>query len=284
VVEFYACPLPLLVLGGNSNQLVTVAHYSSTPTGLFYVEGLTLGLSVIHGIVESSDIWQLIPKVTTPFSLAAFALGILYLILTRYRRKTVPLAAWVTLVLIVLIPLGLSAYSEIQSRATIYRLRVTVVDPQNVPIEDAKVWSSFGGEAKKVAGGWEFDIPRASKPVDGKLTLFASKESSFLTGRADITLDNDYSPVIAIKLSRDDSAKVRGQVMDSDNHALSGARVFVVGFEADAVVTKEGGNFELPAHAAVNQQVLLHAERKGYQTTKLWHPAGDAPALLVLDK
>ena len=35
----------------------------------------------------------------------------------------------------------------------LYRVRVTVINPQNVPVEDAKVWSSFGGEPKKASGG-----------------------------------------------------------------------------------------------------------------------------------
>jgi hypothetical protein len=50
------------------------------------------------------------------------------------------------------------------------------------------------------------------------------------------------------------------------------------------LITKEGGNFELPAHAALNQQVLLHAQKNGYQAAKLWHPAGDTPAVLVLER
>lgn len=53
----------------------------------------------------------------------------------------------------------------------IYRVRVTVIDPQRVPVEDAKVWSTVGGEPKKVAGGWQFDIPGASLPGDGKVTF-----------------------------------------------------------------------------------------------------------------
>jgi hypothetical protein len=39
-----------------------------------------------------------------------------------------------------------------RERDAIYRVRVTVLDPAQVPVEDAKVWSSMGGEPKKVAG------------------------------------------------------------------------------------------------------------------------------------
>jgi hypothetical protein len=163
----------------------------------------------------------------------------------------------------------------------IYRVRVTVLDDQKKPTDEANVWSNFGGEAKKVAAGWQFDIPAASKPKDGKLTIFASKESAFLNGEESLSLDKELNPAITIKLHRDTTAKVRGQVIDSKNRGIAGARVFVVGYEAEAVITKEGGNFELPAHAAVNQPVLLHAEKSGYPA-ELWHPAGETPAKLVL--
>lgn len=166
----------------------------------------------------------------------------------------------------------------------IFRLRVTVVDPQGTPIEDARVWSSFGGEAKKVAGGWQFDIPEASKPSDGKLSIFAAKESAFLKGEESLTLGKDMNPAITVRLQRDTSAKVRGQIIDERNRGVTGARVFVVGYEAEAVITKEGGNFELPAHAAIDQMVMIHAEKTGFRGAALWHPAGDAPLIMRLER
>jgi hypothetical protein len=57
---------------------------------------------------------------------------------------------------------------------------VTVVEPQGIAVKDEKeadgveVWSSLGGEPKRVSGGWQFDIPNASKPKDGKLSIYAS--------------------------------------------------------------------------------------------------------------
>jgi hypothetical protein len=81
---------------------------------------------------------------------------------------------------------------------------------------------------------------------------------------------------------RDTSAKVRGQVTDTRGRAVSGARVFVVGYESEAVITKEGGNFELPAHAAISQLVEVVAEKPGVGVGRLNHPAGDTPVRLVL--
>lgn len=170
------------------------------------------------------------------------------------------------------------------SNAEIYRVRVTVINPQGTPTEEAEVRSSFGGEAKKVSAGWQVDIPAASKPKDGKLSIYAFKKDDFLNGKVDLTLDKELNPALIIKLTRDDSAKVRGQIVNGKNRAIIGARVFVVGFENDAVITGEGGNFELPAHAAVGQTLRLHAEGRGYQAVTQEHPAGDHPATLVLEK
>lgn len=166
----------------------------------------------------------------------------------------------------------------------IYRVRATVLNPQGVPVEEARVWSSIGGEPKKVAGGWQFDIPAASKPQDGRLTVFATQENAYLKGQAELILREDFNPAIAVNLVHDPSAKVRGQVMDSRGRAVAGARVFVTGYEAEAVITSLGGNFELPAHAAENQQVLVVAEKAGAGVARLWHPAGDTPLQLVLQR
>lgn len=166
----------------------------------------------------------------------------------------------------------------------LYRVRVTVINPENVPVEDAKVWSSFGGEPKKVAGGWQFDIPVASKPQDSRVIFYAIIENAFLAGNEAASLGKDFNPAVTIKLRHDDSARVHGQVVDRSNRGVAGVRVFVVGHDAEAVITKEGGNFDLPAHAAVNQQVSIHAEKAGYQGANLWQPAGDAPATMRLER
>jgi len=66
-----------------------------------------------------------------------------------------------------------------------------------------------------------FKIPEESKPKEGKLTIFASKESAFLTGQAELTLGNGHNPAVAINLKRDESAKIRGQVVDGKKHSVA---------------------------------------------------------------
>jgi hypothetical protein len=237
---------------------------------------------------ETASPWDIVPSVTDQWKLAAFALAVVFFIVLKFRGNRIPLAAWVVISLLVIIPIGASIYQDMIKAKSggdgIYRVRVTVVDPQGTPTEEAKVWSSFDFIPKKVAGGWQVDIPAGAKPKEGSLTIFASRESAFLTGTASLDLKDDPNPAVIIRLSRDTSAKVRGQVVDGKNHAVVGARVFVIGYESEAVITKEGGNFELPAHAALNQPILLHAEKSGYPAVKLWHPAGDAPAVLSLTR
>jgi hypothetical protein len=244
-------------------------------------------------LVESAGPWSVVSAISNPFSLAAYALAVILILVlrTRQKNKPIPLIAWVMILLLVLIPTGFSLYQEIVkaksregNKDTIYRIRVTVLNDQKLPIEEARVWSSIGGEPMKVAGGWHFEIPAAKRPQDGKLTIFASQESAYLVGTRELQLNADYNPAVVVQLERDTSAKIRGQVVDSRGKAVAGARVSVTGYEAEAVITKEGGNFELPAHAAVNQEVKLHAEKRGIGVADLHWPAGDQPAILQLNR
>ncbi len=234
-------------------------------------------------LFESASPWSVVSAISNPFNLAAYALAVVLILVlkTRQKDKPIPRVAWGLVMLLVLIPTGFSLYQKI-GKDTIYRVRVTVLNNQKLPIEDAKVWSSIGGEPMKVAGGWHFEIPAAKRPQDGKLVIFASRERDHLTGAYELQLNADYNPAVVIQLERDTSAKVRGQVVDRRGRAVASARVSVAGYEAEAVITKEGGNFELAAHAAVGQYVWLHAERRGYGVADLHLQAGNEPAILQL--
>ncbi len=238
---------------------------------------------ILFTFIASSGMLEIIPNIKTVITLTAFALAVVLIVMMvwfKSKRRRIPVPFWVVVVVLLLI----GAVATLYTPGELYRVRVTVLSPEQVPVEDAKVWSSFGGEPKKVAGGWQFDIPNASKPQNGSLTFFASREVTFLTGKADLFLSNDYNPAVTIRLQHDTSAKVRGHVVNRKNHAVVGARVFVVGYENEAIITKEGGNFELPAHAAVDEKVTVHAEMKGYQGARRLHPAGDTPLIITLER
>jgi hypothetical protein len=228
-----------------------------------------------------SQIFQIAAKISTPWALAAFAIAALVFLFSKQRGKVSPVA-WGVIAAIVL--LGIVPILAQLGSLAVYRVRVNVINPQGVPVEDAKVWSSVGGEPKKVASGWEFDIPAAVKPADGKLTVWASLDAAYWKGSREVQLDRDRNPAITIQLDSDKTATVRGLVIGRAGRAISGARVTVAGYESEGVVTQAGGNFVLPAHAARDQNVLLHAEAKGYAGATQYQQAGDRPATIVLDR
>jgi hypothetical protein len=187
---------------------------------------------------------------------------------------------------------GVIGYGVSISRATSnvgsesYKVRVIVVDAHQTPVSDAKVWSSIGGEPMKVEGGWVFVIPKDSKPQDGKVTFFAAKDAAFLKGQTQLVLaEVDHSPSVTVPLANDRAAKVIGIIEDDDKHSsVAGATVSVMGYDAEAQVTKASGSFSLPAHATDGQQVQLHAEKTGYHAANSWCLAGDTPCTISLKR
>jgi len=177
----------------------------------------------------------------------------------------------------------LSPWSPIES-ADVIRLRVLVLGSGDSPVEDARVWTSLGGEPKQVAGGWEFDIPISKVPADGRVTVHATKETAFLSGSSEVRLGKDLAPTATVRLAASQTATVRGIVLDESGNAAEGVRVSVVGHEEETVTTGAGGQFVLPAHAADGQQMQLHAEKPGYQGITQGHMAGSFPATLTLER
>lgn len=228
-----------------------------------------------------SRFFEVAAHISTPWALAAFAIAAIVLLLAKRRGKVSPIA-WAAIIAIVLLGL-VPILSQLRSLA-IYRVRVTVVGLEGTPVDDARVWSSTGGEPKKVAGGWQFDIPAAASPADGKVIIWASLDAAYLKGSQEVRLADERNPAITIRLTSDKTATVRGLVVDRRGRAVAGARVSVAGYENEVVETLAGGNFMLPAHAARGQNVLLHAEANGYTGVTQWHLAGDQPATIVLER
>jgi hypothetical protein len=103
---------------------------------------------------------------------------------------------------------------------TTYRVRVTVIDPQRRPVEDASVWSSVGGEQKKVPGGWEFEIVGSSVPADRKITLFAvGKDSS--QGEHNLQMGNEPVYTATIQLHELPNSKDPSKAPESEDSLLA---------------------------------------------------------------
>jgi hypothetical protein len=235
-----------------------------------------------------NELFQAAAKVSSMWSLAAFAIAAVIFFAIRGGSGKVHPIAWgvvAAIILLGLVPIlgSLIVQARQDEGSAIYRVRVVVVGADGVPSNEAKVWSSIGGEAKKVDGGWQFDIPTKTKPADGKLTVYAEVSSAFEKGQKEVMLASDFSPSITVPLTQDTSAVVRGQVIDASGRAISGARVNVSGFGSESVTTQADGGFVLPAHAAKGQLVQLHAEKDGYTAVNQSHPAGTTAVTIVLD-
>jgi len=226
-----------------------------------------------------------------PWAIAAFAIDALIAAYNAFltkpntqTRKTLWLLV-AAILFIAMLPILTDAFiTTRQSKLlTIYRVRVTVVDAQNIPVPGATVRVTADNETKSAPdGSAELAIPKDSLPQNGQATIYADKDAAFLHGSKHVTLKDDPNPSITIPITPDATAEVKGSVQDESRHAISQARVSVPGGEA--VNTDTDGNFHLPAHAARDQKVLIHAEKPGYSPTDQYHPAGDEPAVIVLTR
>lgn len=232
-----------------------------------------------------NKLFEIAAKISNAWSLAAFAIIALVLLISKMKGRKVPAVAWWVVAAIAIIAIAPMVAPAYLNSYGIYRVRAVVLDERKVPTNDAKVTCSVGGEVKKVEGGWECDIPSKTKPIDGKMQAYARINDAFLTGRTELELKDDYSPVATIQLIPDTSALVLGIVTDENNQPLEGARVGVVGYDSETMTTKSSGGFSLPAHKAHGQQVQIFAFKEGYTASPPeWHQAGDHPVTIALRK
>jgi hypothetical protein len=239
-----------------------------------------------------SEVFKIALQISTPIALTAFTLACALWVVDRASKKRRISDKMHVLLLFAMrgfFSVGLLAtaghfylkHSEAVLNS-VYRVRVTVIGTEHTPVENATVWSSIGGEPKKVNGGWEFDIPNGNKPLEGEIIIYAKIENTSLQGKANLRLETDRNPSIVVLVRPDESAMVRGTVEDQAGHALRGVDVSIVGYGDERVTTSANGSFVLRAHVADGQTVRLHAETSDYQPLDQDHPAGNAPAILVL--
>jgi hypothetical protein len=235
-----------------------------------------------------SAIFETAEAIADPLALAAFGIAAVLFLYSSYAyvvsdQQTFPNTALLAIVLLVIVGIGARLVPG-DSGADVYSVRATVVGLNGSPIEDARVWSDLGGEPKRVSGGWEFAVPAENLPEDSMMTVFAEHPATFSRARESFQLRNTSSVSLSLQLQRDTSAEIRGTVVDETGRSIGDVRVSVAGYANEAVLTGQGGGFRLPAHAANGQQVLLRAEKQGFRSTSIHHPAGGMPATLVLQR
>jgi hypothetical protein len=244
-----------------------------------------------------------IAQVNSVWSIAAFAIAATLVVLktvlaspaAQRRGKAPPpmLASKVVWPIVFVIcflgalPIVASTYLEslkIRQQGNVggvYRVRVTVLDPQGNPVAGATLRTTASNETTVTSQGTAVvTIPRATLPADGNATIFADLDSAFLHGRADVQLAADLNPSVTIELKPSRDATVTGLVEDDRGRAIPGATVSVLGGES--AETAANGSFTLKTNTAVGQMVRLHVEKSGYRAVDQEHPAGREPVTVVL--
>ena len=199
---------------------------------------------------------------------------------TLPKRRNGPIIAIALVVIIAALSAG--GWWVLHNNPSVYRVHVSVLDPQGRAVKDAEVSSSVGGQILHSGEGYQIEIPASSRPADGAVVIRAAAPSAFWKGETEVRLSNSASLTAVVAMKSDKSAQVRGMVVDSSQRAMAGVRVSVVG-QTESVMTNEAGAFTLPAHAADGQQVQIRAEKSGMAPVTQWHPAGDAPATIVIE-
>jgi len=179
-------------------------------------------------------------------------------------------------------PVGGSVEFE-NPKKDIVALVVNVIGPDNKSVDDANVWLSIGGEAKKLLHGWEFDINLSKLPLDHKLIVYAERQQGYLKGHKDVTINGPNTVTTNVFVSPSIIVNIKGTVSDLNSEPLAGALVNIVGC-ADSVVTNSQGFFSLPAHAVEGEEVRLRVSKSGYETKDQYHPAGNVSAYISLRK
>ena len=246
------------------------------------------------------DLFGAIAQVDNSWSLAAFAISAVLLVLNRMmasadaerrrgkkapaalsNRVAMPIVG--VIVLLGVLPMLADTYLKALDIKgdDIYRVRVIALGPEGTPVPGVTLKTTVSNETTVTSQDTAVvAIPRAAVPADGRITIFGDLDSAFLHGRADIQLGDELNPSITIPLASARTATVNGLVQDEAGRAVAGATVTAVGGES--IVTSAAGTFTVKAGAATGQVVRLHAEKPGYAPADQDHPAGTDPVTIVL--
>jgi hypothetical protein len=228
-----------------------------------------------------TELIKTIASVSNSWRVAAFAIAAILLAIKFGRRITgntlVILAGFMCI--LGLAPIVADHFPKPEQ--DVYRVRVLVTNPQNIPVTGATLRTAALNDTAVTAQGIaELTIPRATLSADRKITIYADLDNTHDVRT--IQLADDFNPTVDMRLVAPHDALVSGLVEDDAMHAIAGATVSVLGGETGS--TAKDGTFKLKANAAVGQSVRLHAEKPGYTAVDQWHPAGLDPATIVLSR
>jgi hypothetical protein len=241
-------------------------------------------------------VFEIATKISTPLVLAGVVIIALFFVFLGVLKKLgkptrdkspgiLKLMIWALFGLgLISLFLGFVGYVY-TSKNPLYRVRVTVLDPNNQLVKDAEVTSVPSGHQKGTDSGREIDIPDSVIAKDRKLRIWATTDGGIFRGSTEVELSDDYNPTVTIVLRHETSARIRGQVNDEDGNPISGISVYLQDYPDEKTTTDVRGHFDLPAHAAPNEYVHLFVEGNGYQAWNDVIPAGgESLATIVLTK
>jgi hypothetical protein len=207
---------------------------------------------------------QIASHITTLITLAAFVAAFLGVVLC-FRAKNKYIARLLASGLIAIAIIAILGQIVLAYR-DVYRITVTVVNPDGQPANDAEIKASTG-EKRKTDSGWELVVSPQTKPSDGKVTIYASLPNSFLAGESTVDLGKDYYPSAEIQLKKRPSVTIRGEVIDAHQKGVAGANV-VLPECSQAIETDRNGLFSLPSCVAQDQRTSIRAEKGNLAKTQ----------------
>jgi hypothetical protein len=104
-----------------------------------------------------------------PVTLASLAIAAVIYWFARRNGQAPPGAAWVAIGAFSLLGVGTLGASVFALMP--YHIHVKVLGPEGKLLETARVWSTAGGDPRRLADGWELDVPSSGRPQDGKLLV-----------------------------------------------------------------------------------------------------------------
>lgn len=162
-----------------------------------------------------------------------------------------------------------------------YSLLVEVLAPGGAPVADVEVMTSVPGRFEKVGDAWRVSIPAASAD-DGQEITVGARAAGFFPEQTSARLRDDAEVPVTLRLKKDTSARIKGYVRYPSGEPAEGARVHVTNHDDEAVVTDRLGRFELPAHAAVGDDIQLLAVKGRYRLRAWFTAGGETPVEVIL--
>jgi hypothetical protein len=215
-----------------------------------------------------------------PIALAAFALAGAIFWFAR-RTGEIPPAAWAAIGLFCV--LGVAALAAYARTLMPYHVVVTVLGPDEKPLENATVWSTAGGAPRRVAQGWELDVPASARPADGKLLVWAATDRKDATHSRVVLLSTEaHNTSVTIQTGENKNAMLAGRIVDNQGQPVAEVWLSMAGYADQSVVTNDDGRFRLAAHATSGEDVLMLVTVGRNPVETHWEKAGDQAITIQL--